>query len=98
MSYDSINIDDSENDYKTIINNTMAFLCERQGTLGNNAIIVSIDTIWKQELSAFQDRNYIVSNLERFQKESKFIEISDDNISLTQSGIEHCREKAITSN
>jgi hypothetical protein len=98
MSYDSISIDDPENDYKTIINNTMAFLCERQGTLGNNPVIVSIDTIWKQELSAFPDRIYIVSNLERFQKESNFIEISNDNISLTLSGIEHCREKAIISN
>ena len=93
MSDESISIDDPEKDYKTIINNTMAFLCERQMTLGNNPISVSIDTIWKQELGAFQDRSEILSNLERFQIESNFIEISGDNISLTQSGINHCRER-----
>ena len=53
MSYDIASIEDPEKDYKTIINNTMAFLCERQGTLGNNPIKVAIDTIWKQELGAF---------------------------------------------
>ena len=93
MLYDRISIDDPEKDYKTIINNTMAFLCERQMTLGNNPISVSIDTIWKQELGAFQDRSEILSNLERFQIESNFIEISGDNISLTQSGINHCKER-----
>jgi hypothetical protein len=93
MSYDSKSIDDQEKDYKTIINNTMAFLCERQGTLGNNPLTVSIDTIWKQELGAFQDRSDVLSNLERFQNESNFIQISGDNISLTQSGINHCRER-----
>jgi hypothetical protein len=93
MSYDSKSIDDQEKDYKTIINNTMAFLCERQGTLGNNPLTVSIDTIWKQELGTFQDRSDVLSNLERFQNESNFIQISGDNISLTQSGINHCRER-----
>lgn len=94
MSYDHINIeDDPEKDYKTIINNTMAFLCERQMNSGNNPLKVSIDTIWQQELGAFQDRSDILSNLERFQNESNFIEISGDNISLTQSGINHCRER-----
>lgn len=93
MSYYSKSIDDQEKDYKTIINNTMAFLCERQGTLGNNPLTVSIDTIWKQELGAFQDRSDVLSNLERFQNESNFIQISGDNISLTQSGINHCRER-----
>jgi hypothetical protein len=75
MSYDSKSIGDQEKDYKTIINNTMAFLCERQGTLGNNPLTVSIDTIWKQELGAFQDRSNVLSNLERFQNESNFIQI-----------------------
>lgn len=71
MSYDGISIDDQEKDYKTIINNTMAFLCERQRTLGNNPVRVSIDAIWEQELGSFQDRSDILSNLERFQNESK---------------------------
>jgi hypothetical protein len=93
MSYDSISIDDPEEDYKTIINNTMAFLCERQVNLESSSLPTSIDTIWKQDLSAFHDRIYILSNLERFQKESNFIEISGDNISLTQLGINHCRER-----
>ena len=93
MSYDRINIDDLEKNYKTIINNTMAFLCERQMNSGNNPLKVSIDTIWKQELGAFQDRSDILSNLERFQNESNFIEISGDDISLTQLGINHCRER-----
>jgi hypothetical protein len=92
MLYDSISIDDPDNDYKTIINNTMAFLCERQMTLGNNPVKVSIDTIWKQELSTFQ-KSDILLYLKRFQNESDFIEISGDNISLTQSGINHCRER-----
>jgi hypothetical protein len=34
---------------------------------GNNPLKVSIDTIWKQELGAFQDRSDILSNLERSQ-------------------------------
>ena len=93
MSYDRISIDDPEKDYKTIINNTMAFLCERQRTLGNNPVTVSIDALWEQELGAFKDRSDILSNLERFQNESNFIEISGDNISLTQSGMNHCRER-----
>jgi len=93
MFYGRISIDDPDKDYKTIINNTMAFLCERQMTLGNNPVKVSIDTIWKQELSAFRDRSDIQSHLERFQNESNFIEISCDNISLTQLGINHCRER-----
>jgi hypothetical protein len=92
MLYDRISIDDPDNDYKTIINNTMAFLCERQMTLGNNPVKVSIDTIWKQELSTFQ-KSDILLYLKRFQNESDFIEISGDNISLTQSGINHCRER-----
>jgi hypothetical protein len=92
MLYDRISIDDPDNDYKTIINNTMAFLCERQMTLGNNPVKVSIDTIWKQELNAFQNSD-ILLYLKRFQNESDFIEISGDNISLTQSGINHCRER-----
>jgi hypothetical protein len=78
---------------RTIINNTMAFLCERQMTLGNNPINVSIDTIWKQELSTFQDRSDILSHLKRFQKESNFIEIAGDNINLTPSGIKHGSER-----
>jgi hypothetical protein len=93
MSYGPISIDDPDKDYKTIINNTMAFLCERQMTLGHNPVNVSIDTIWKQELSTFQDSNDILSHLKRFQKESNFIEIAGDNISLTQSGIKHCSER-----
>lgn len=92
MFYDRISIDDPDNDYKTIINNTMAFMCERQMTLGNNPVKVSIDTIWKQELNAFQ-KSDILLYLKRFQNESDFIEISGDNISLTQSGINHCRER-----
>jgi hypothetical protein len=92
MFYDRISIDDPDNDYKTIINNTMAFICERQMTLGNNPVKVSIDTIWKQELNAFQ-KSDILLYLKRFQNESDFIEISGDNISLTQSGINHCRER-----
>jgi len=36
----------------------------------NNSLQTSIDTLWKQELSAFQDRGYILSNPERFQNES----------------------------
>jgi hypothetical protein len=92
MLYDRISIDDPDNAYKTIINNTMAFLCEREMTLGNNPVKVSIDTIWKQELNAFQNSD-ILLYLKRFQNESDFIEISDDNISLTQSGINHCRER-----
>ena len=93
MSYDGINIDDPEKGYKTIINNTMAFLCERQMNSGGNPLKVSIDTIWKQELSTFQDRSDILSHLKRFQKESNFIEIAGNNISLTQSGIKHCSER-----
>lgn len=93
MSYDRLSIDDPDKDYKTIINNTMAFLCERQMTLENNPVKVSIDTIWKQELNVFQDRSDIISKLKRFQTESNFIEISGDNISLTPSGINHCRER-----
>ena len=93
MSYGHISIDDPDKDYKTIINNTMAFLCERQMTLMNNSVKVSIDIIWKQELSTFQDRRDILSHLKRFQKESNFIEIAGDNISLTQSGINHCSER-----
>jgi hypothetical protein len=92
MFYDRISIDDPDNDYKTIINNTMAFMCERQMTLGNNPVKVSIDTIWKQELNAFQ-KSDILLYLKRFQNESDYIEISGDNISLTQSGINHCRER-----
>jgi hypothetical protein len=84
MSYDRLSIDDPDKDYKTIINNTMAFLCERQMILENNPVKVSIDTIWKQELNVFQDRSDIISKLKRFQT---------DNISLTQSGINHCRER-----
>jgi len=75
---------------------TMAFLCERQMTLENTPVKVSIDTIWKQELNVFQDRSDIISKLKRFQTESNFIEISGDNISLTQSGINHCRERQIS--
>ena len=71
----------------------MAFLCERQMTLGNNPVNFSIDTIGKQELSTFQDRSEILSHLKRFQKESNFIEIAGDNIRLTQSGITHCSEQ-----
>ena len=93
MSYGHISIDDPDKDYKTIINNTMAFLCESQMTLGNNPVKVSIDIIWKQELSSFQDRSDILSDLKRFQKESNFIEIAGDNISLTQLGIKHCSER-----
>jgi hypothetical protein len=92
MFYDRISIDDPDSDYKTIINNTMAFMCERQMTLGNNPVKVSIDTIWKQELNAFQ-KSDILLYLKRFQNESDYIEISGDNISLTQSGINHCRER-----
>lgn len=40
MSYDRLSIDDPDKDYKTIINNTMAFLCERQMTLENNPVKV----------------------------------------------------------
>jgi hypothetical protein len=98
MSYDIASIEDPEKNYKTIINNTMVFLCERQGTLGNNPVKVTIDTIWKQELGAFQDKSEILSNLKRFQNESNFIEITGDNINLTQLGITHCREKAIITN
>ena len=98
MSYDSISIDDPEEDYKTIINNTMAFLCERQMNLKGSSLSISIDTIWKQELGAFQDKSDILSNLKRFQNESNFIEITGDNINLTQLGITHCREKAIITN
>ena len=50
----------------------------------NNSLQTSIDTLWKQELSAFQDRGYILSNPERFQNESHFVEISGDDINLNQ--------------
>ena len=42
MSYDRLSTNDPDKDYKTIINNTMAFLCERQMTLEKRDIDVKL--------------------------------------------------------
>jgi Ran GTPase-activating protein (RanGAP) involved in mRNA processing and transport len=89
MSEDRISVDDPEKDYRTITDNTMRVLCDRQRNR-ENLVPVNIDEIWQERLRAYHDRQLLIRNLQRFQNESNFIQLSDRSIILTESGRQHC--------
>jgi Ran GTPase-activating protein (RanGAP) involved in mRNA processing and transport len=89
MSEDRISVDDPEKDYRTITDNTMRALCDRQRNR-ENLVQVNIDEIWQERLRAYHDRQLLIRNLQRFQNESNFIQLSDRSIILTESGRQHC--------
>ena len=67
----------------------MRVLCDRQRNR-EYLVQVNIDEIWQERLRAYHDRQLLIRNLQRFQNESNFIQLSDRSIILTESGRQHC--------